>query len=205
MGTIRIVGPTLVALALLMPSTGLAEGDSAEATRPLAVTGGLTCSTYWQAGDVTDVVLGPLDDGNLVRRETRGFLGRYNVDEVSDPRLLGEYTARMNLDEYVGPEPFSGDHPSIWTSQLRIENEAGAWQGQETAFYLPGTWEPITEPRWDPLVLTGEGDYAGSTALLELRLDDPDCYCWSGVGDAICSLELRGLILEDVPPPMPGA
>jgi hypothetical protein len=205
MRTFRIIGPTLLVLALSTVSSGVAEGVAAEAARPLEVAGGLTCSTYWQAGDVADVVLGPLDDGNLVRRETRGFLGRYNLDEMSDPRLLGRYTARMNMDEYVGPEPFRGDHLSVWTSQLRIENEAGAWQGQETAFYLPGTWEPITEPRWDQLVLTGEGDYAGKTALLELRLDDPDCYCWSGVGASICTLEVRGLVLDGDLPPMPEA
>jgi hypothetical protein len=124
---------------------------------------------------------------------------------MSDERLLGTYTAGMNMDEYVGPEPFTGDHLSVWTSRLRIENEAGAWQGQETAFYLAGTWEPVTEPRWHQLVLAGEGDYAGSTALVELRLTDPDCYCWSGVGDAPCSMELRGVILEADVPPMPGA
>ena len=201
----RIVVPALVVLALLTPSASHAEGDAAEAHEPLAVNGHITCSTYWQTGDMADVVLGPLGEGNLVRRETRGFLGRYNVDEMSDARLLGEFSLRENLDEYVGPEPFRGDHLRIWTTQLRIENEAGAWQGQETAFYLPGTWEPIAEPRWDPLVLVGEGDYAGSTALLELRLDDPDCYCWSGVGGSICGIEMRGLILEDAPPPAPGA
>lgn len=194
----------LPAVLLAIVGATMAHAQPNQVEPPSRVSGSLGCGAYWQDAVVENVVLGPLGDGNLVRRERRGFHGRYTVNEVDDPRLDGTYTASIDSDEYIGPEPFTGDHLIIERVVIRVENEDGSWQGTGARFHLPETWEPVA-PRWEPMVLIGGGAYEGLSALLETRVLDPDCYCWSfgwGQSDR-CEFELRGVIVPGVGPPTP--
>lgn len=170
------------------------------------VNGAFTCSSYWQAGTTSNVVLAELDDGSIVRREERGFSGRLTVDHVSDVRLDGEMTTTHNRDEiFYHAEPVTLDRLMLSSGLLRIEGEVGSWQGDDRSFYLPGTWDPEMGTRWEQLILAGEGAYAGLLALLEMRLLSPDCYCWNSTSTDLewCQWELRGVILEGDMPPSP--
>jgi hypothetical protein len=110
----------------------------------------------------------------------------------------------LDFDEYVGPDTNLPDCLQLMSSVLRIETEDGAWQARDTMFHLPGTWTPDVPQTWEPTVMTGEGAYAGLTALVESRLLDPDCYCRSGGGaPRRCSWELRGVVVLGEMPPMP--
>ena len=108
MRTIRTtLGGTLTLVLLLGATIGAA---AQQATAPSDITGTVTCTSYWLPGDLTDEVVGPLEEGNLVRRESRGYLGRLTVDEMSDERLAGEYTQYMDHDEYFTAETEPPEH-----------------------------------------------------------------------------------------------
>lgn len=202
-----LVGAVISTLLGGLPGSIVAQSDSELLTPPSELSGRFTCTSFWQDGTKTNTVLGPMGDGNLVRRETRGFVGRYTVDQMSDSRLDGTYSHYRDSDEYIGPAPLTPDHLWLVSNLLHIENEAGTWLGPAVDFYLPGTWDSAAEPRWERSVLAGEGAYEGLTALLETRVIDPDCYCWSlGTGQPEwCSWDIRGLVVEGEMPPVPSA
>jgi hypothetical protein len=198
------VGLFLMGMSGPPPAASAQSGSDEVAPAPTELSGRYTCAVYWQQGSTKDVVLGAMGDGNLVRRETRGFMGRYSIDAISDPRFDGVVSHYQDFDEYVGPETNLPDRLVLTASVLRVETDDGAWQASDTQFYLPGTWTPDGDRTWEPTVMTGEGAYAGLTALLESRLLDPDCYCWQGGGaPQRCSWELRGVVVPGEMPPMP--
>ena len=199
-----LAGCLTASIIALVPVT-LAAEDAPAAERPGEFTGRLTCSSYWLPGKMTDVLIGPLEEGNLVRRESRGYLGRLTVDEMTDERLTGEYTHFIDRDEYFTAETEPPEYLMLSSGALRVAGDGGDWLGHDQAFYLPGTYDAKLEPRWEQLVLHGSGDYAGLIALVEMRLTDTDCYCWSGDHGqpAWCQWELRGVVLEGQMPPVP--
>lgn len=203
MRTLRMTLVGAITLALLSgPSVAVvaqAEGDEA-VQPPTEFSGRLSCpiATDWQQGSVTDVVLGPMGEGNLVRREARGGFFRPVVEEMSDSRLAGTWTAYLDTDEYIYPGVDVEDHPVLMTGMQRIEDDEGAWQGSAPDAIVPDA--PLTT--WGLVSLTGEGAYEGLTALQWANLVDDTCSC--GNPDNLCEWDIRGLVFEGEMPPVPG-
>ena len=106
---------------------------------------------------------------------------RYQVREMSDPRLDGEMmlaTRSEWLDDYGR---------TLWHASFRIETEEGAWQEppRMTLERRDGTGTTNTS------ALVGEGAYEGLTALVEMTYQPPGVF------------EMRGVITEDPVPPLP--
>jgi hypothetical protein len=70
-----------------------------------------------------------VDGGDLVRRETRGFEGVFNVDEMGDPRLDATFTVYTASDECVYPGVDIGEPLRLEVGVTRSETDEGAWQG----------------------------------------------------------------------------
>ena len=98
---------------------------------------------------------------------------------MSDPRLEGIVTHTLNTDDQ------SGRMYRVLSESWRMENAGGTWQGSEHSVILPdGSRTTATA------VLSGEGAYAGLTALVEVTFVGFD-------------KEWRGVILEGSLPPLP--
>ncbi len=160
------------------------------------------CSTYWEDGQQMNVVVGPVEGGNLVRRETRGELGRFEA-ESDDERLQGEWTVYTSTDEYFWP----GVDPNLplvmGPGALHIVTDEGSWQGPWGHFALPGSTSE--ESVGGVGYLTGSGAYDGLTVLFQLGSDNwDDCYCFASKGFTAaserCRFQMEGLIVEGVPP-----
>jgi hypothetical protein len=204
MRTLRLSVTVAVILMLVgsLSMTVLAQSDNGESMRvPTEFSGRLSCPVAedWQQATVTDVVLGPMGEGNLVRREARGGFFHPVVDEMSDDRLGGTWTAYLDSDEYIHPGVDMQEHPMLMTGMQRIENEQGAWQGSAPDAIVPDA--PLST--WGLLALTGEGAYAGLTALQWTNLVDDTCSC--GNPDNLCEWDIRGLVFEGEMPPVPPA
>ena len=160
------------------------------------------CSTYWEDGQQRNVVVGPVEGGNLVRRETRGELGRFQA-ESDDERLQGDWAVYTSTDEYFWP----GVDPNLplvmAPGVLHIATGEGSWHGAWGHFALPGS---MNEGTVDGVsYLTGSGAYDGLTAMFRLGSDNwDDCYCFVSKGFAAdserCRFQMEGLIIEGVPP-----
>lgn len=88
------------------------------------------------------VFLGRFAEGSLIRCEVRGAVFRPIVDEVSDPRLEGQWSGHMNSDEYFHPHSAHEPRLAVARLMLRIENDEGAWQGSGDEWHLPGVPAP---------------------------------------------------------------
>jgi hypothetical protein len=180
------------ALSLLLlggPGGTVVAQSGGEVTRPLVeFSGRLACSDDVERSTRWPVFLGQFDGNSLVRRESRGWVQRMPVDEMSDPRLEGMWATYTNADEYFWVLMHADPGPALGTVTVRMENEEGAWQGSGVDPYVPGV--PLA--KWGTLVLSGEGAYEGLTAVMANRyLDEP------------CGWEVRGFIFEGEPPPAP--
>lgn len=193
MRTLRLSLVGIVTLSLVggFALTTLAQATSDEAVRaPTEFSGWMDCPYYWHDGKVTNVVLGPVGEGNLVRRETRGQFWRDSMDEMSDPRFSGTVWAYFEMDEYVYPGADTENHPEFVTGVMRIQNDAGAWQGPFGGAYWPAG--PFQEPAWYPQRLTGEGAYEGLTAVWGMLFaEDP------------CGWDIEGIVFEGEMPAPP--
>jgi len=201
MRTLRVslVGTVILVLLGSLSVVVFAQAEGNEAIQPPAeFSGRLSCpiATDWQQGAVTNVLLGPMGEGNLFRRETRGGFFRPVVEEMSDSRFAGTWTAYLDTDEYVYPGDME-DHPVLMTGLQRIEDDEGAWQGSAPDAMVPDA--PLTT--WGLLALTGEGAYEGLTALQWTNLVDDTCSC--GNPDNLCEWDIRGLVFEGEMPPVP--
>jgi hypothetical protein len=160
------------------------------------------CSTYWEDGQTRNVVMGPIGDGNLVRRETRGELGRFEA-EADDPRLQGDWTVYSASDEYFWPG-VDPNLPLIFApGVLHISNDQGSWEMPWGHFALPGSMD-VGE--LDGIAyLLGAGEYDGLTAVFRMTSENwEDCHCFTAKGYTAtserCRFEMAGLIVEGVPP-----
>ncbi len=197
---ISLTGMVVLALVGVLSVTTVARSDDAEAMEPPAeFSGRISCpvATDWHQATVTDVVLGPLSDGDLIRREARGGFFGPVVDEMSDPRLEGVWSVYLDLDEYLYPGVDRQEHVVLMTGLQRIENSAGAWQGSAPSAFVPDA--PLT--RWELVVLVGEGAYEGLTALQWTNVVDDTCSC--GDAENLCAWDIRGLVFEGQMPPIP--
>jgi hypothetical protein len=187
-----LAGVALACLLVGFPGLTLASAPPATVKQPPSEFEGLIgCPFYWRDGHVTNVVLGTIDGGNLVRRETRGAFWRETVEGMSDTRFDGTIWTYFDTDEYVYyPDADIEDHPAFITGLMRVENPGGAWQGSFQGTYWPAG--PFAEPMWFPVLLTGEGAYEGLTAILGMLFsEDP------------CGWQVRGFVFEGQMPKLP--
>jgi hypothetical protein len=193
----------LVGLAVLgllaRQSVGVLSQDPSDqlAQPPSEFSGRYHCPQVWTSGTVTNVVLGPLEDGNLVLSTVRGAWFQPTVDEMSDPRLEGTITISLSSDRYYYPDLDVEDAPTLMRWSVRIETDEGAWQGSAPDAHLPGG---LTQG-WGLFMLEGEGAYEGLTASVWTKLDEASCSCWSH--GPRCMWDVRGLIFEGDMPPVP--
>jgi hypothetical protein len=175
-----------------------AESPSAEAVVavPAEFSGTFTCTTDWEGGTTTNVVLGPVEGGNLVRRERRGWTHGFSA-EMSDPRLRGGWIAYRASDEYFWPEGDPNVALTMAPGVMHITNDEGSWQMPWGYMTLP---DPVNKAEWDGVgLLTGAGGYDGMTALFTLEpVNWPDCRCpgWTQGGPELCSWAMQGLIVD---------
>ncbi len=125
-------------------------------------------------------------DTNIRDGLTEGLDGAwvYRIVEMSDPRFSGDVTVAGNV------HTFEGSDAEIWSSDLRFENEDGAWQKEPS---LVMQLDPVTGST-STILLVGEGAYDGLVAVTEMVYDltDPN-----GV-----VFDLRGFVMDvdDLPP-----
>jgi len=183
---LSLVGTVMLAL---LGGLSVAVVAQDEAVQPaVEFSGRFVCTVDDQQGAMEAIFLGRFDEGSLIRREVRGSVMRTTVDEMSDPRLKGDWSTYVNTDEYIWVGTDSEPSPGLGTVVVRMENEEGAWQGSGSEPYLPG----VPVPEWGMLVLVGEDAYEGLTAVMANHfVDEP------------CGWELRGYIVEGEMPPMP--
>ena len=107
----------------------------------------------------------------------------------SDPRLPSVMQLTENLDIHYRGD----DHDAwAWVGSIRLEDAVGAWTGPE---YGMGEWigeRLVLHPRM--MLLTGEGAYAGLSAMLQRR--------WE-TDDPTYPASVEGYIFEGELPPMP--
>ena len=196
MRTLQLSLASAVGLLLLGGSV-LAQEDAQSLEPPVEFSGSLGCPDAIVEGNGENVVLGPVDDGNLVRREWRGTRFTWVLTDMSDPRLDGTLTVHMDRDEYVYPGVDLNDPPALMSATMRIENEAGAWHGSAPDAYIPGG-PPST---WGVVPLAGEDAYEGLTAAWSTNLQDPDCACWDT--ENLCVHDVRGAVFAGDMPATP--
>ena len=101
---------------------------------------------------------------------------------MDDPRLTGSITRVLNANVWAGDEL-----SFVRSDQVRIENEAGSWSGQNTNIHHSGEGIPEDEEtNLNTTLLTGEGAYEGLSAHLVVD------------GDAV-----EGIIFAGESPPFP--
>jgi hypothetical protein len=184
------------------PSSAVTGGGSpaASASRPLSPSASLSpsppASALSGSGSLTEFK-GHIECGPPVRNETsteagdhqelRGGAWTPTATEMSDPRLVGDYTIRENSDAYPATEPTMYElYSGIW----RIETQDGAWEGQYTGVGFPDGYVST-----ETTTLGGEGAFDGWFAVWEARY----------LGDAACAWDVHGVIFPAGPPEQPSA
>ena len=121
----------------------------------------------------------PTVDFDEARRTSRGTVLEGPIDS-GDPRLSGTLRATRNSDIYID----SQGHVAVGI--VGIDNEDGAWRGTSLGYSTPYA----DSPSYQQYVLTGEGAYAGLSAILLLMDNGID-------------LEVEGMVFPGDLPPMP--
>ncbi len=133
-------------------------------------------------GGTDEQVAVPHPEGDMTIERQRGYTWTGSHD-ATDPRFSGTHYYSWDGDSYTLA---SGDEgPLVYAEGLRIENAEGAWQGEASGVTLPDGTSAS-----GPVVLTGEGAYAGLTAVL------------LGI-DGSCFIDFRGVVMEFPDPPVP--
>lgn len=193
----------------LLPPAADSPPPSAEAAGvPTRFSGSFACSTYWQDGHQRNVVLATLEEGALVRRETRGELGRFTA-EVSDARLQGDWTMYAAADEYLWPGVDAQQPLILAPGVMRVTNAQGWWQMPWGYVALPGEMPDHAAfpagAEGGLAYLEGGGGYDGLTALFRLqRSGQGACHCFESKGYTAdserCAWQVEGFIVEGTMP-----
>jgi hypothetical protein len=93
--------------------------------------------------------------------QSRGDIFEHEV-EWSDPRLPSLMRLHENVNDYFVDE---ADAAHVWVGSIRLEGESGAWTGAEYGLGDSSPAGVTIEPRM--MLLTGEGDYEGLSAVLQ--------------------------------------
>ena len=104
------------------------------------------------------------------------------VEPASDPRFLGDVSARVSMDEHAT----EAGALAVWSRAFSVRNDEGSWRGiPHTVIFQPdGTASDITQ------VFVGEGAFEGLYAVVETETTP-------GAGGGVV---LDGYILEGTPP-----
>ncbi len=178
------------------PSTGVSDETAPATTGPAATDAALLPGEFTacvpgnaavKTGTTeTEEVQGP--DGDLTVERTRGFTWSGAI-EATDPRFSGTHLYSWDGNGYTpgaaNPQAAVVEGLATWAEGHRIETADGAWAGSTIGITLPdGTQEA------SPALLSGEGAYAGLTAILM-------------VADGTCFFDYRGIVIEVPDPPVP--
>jgi hypothetical protein len=172
------------------------------ATVSLALLGGLGSSVLAQAeedaGPTVTQVTGEAVDARTVSQgawsevdgggQDRGAVYEHDI-EWSDPRLPSLMRLHENTNVY-----WLGDEGATfaWLSNVRLEDESGAWTGVEYGMGDESLAGMTLQPRM--MLLTGEGAYEGLSAMLQRQHE---------VVTMGSSPVFEGYIFEGELPPMP--
>ena len=119
--------------------------------------------------------------------------------EWSDARLPSRMVTRTLLDGRVGRHPDGEFSPTVMAVSYRLEGPDGAWTGTGRGFDLNPFPDPeAAEDRLmstGMVVLSGEGDYAGLSAVLVQNVS------WAELFEGRFTFE--GYVFEGEPPPFP--
>jgi hypothetical protein len=118
--------------------------------------------------------------GDVTIERKRGFTWSGAIT-ATDPRFSGTHYYSYDANFYTLP---SGQEYTTWAEGHVIQNEEGAWRGASIGAVLPDE-SPSGVAR-----LTGEGGYAGLTALLFIV-------------DGDCVYNFEGIVAEVPDPPEP--
>jgi len=158
-----------------------------------ATTVGQAEDSRWPNATEAVMITGTLAEGSKLIEEVtssadiaRGFEEARWVD-ISDARLDGRVIIATSL---VASGLGATQDMDLISDAIHIENDEGTWTGQPSAWF----WVEDDHIANRVHVLTGEGGYAGLTALIEL----------SGDFEMSGPMTVRGLILEG-PVPEPAA
>jgi hypothetical protein len=170
---------TLMLLLIAVPTVMAADEPATTGSDPVVVSGTLDCDV--------EAAASPAADGSTVA-STASIL---NLHEwaASDSRLSGEasYSGRWQL--YAQPAEDSGSGASD-AAAYAIVNDGGSWLCTETRTSDP----PRTDGEPHTVVFTGQGDYEGYTAYLQVDFSQAP-YAFSGLileGDAPPYAEPQG-------------
>jgi len=190
----------IIALLLLVGSTGAVAAQ--EAPAPVTSVTGTVVEVYgYNEDDLDDTVASALGEPDLESRDLRGYevttesgLVR-EVVEWSDPRLPADLwlTARYTLI-WKGEDPNKLDGAINFAWRLLLEDEVGSWHGT-------GRKLNDGDERYGLYALTGEGAYAGLSAVLREVIPIDAYGPWPrGFEGYIFEAELTPLPVE--PPPV---
>jgi hypothetical protein len=155
--------------------------DGAVGPVPGEFTACVPANTELRGGTDEQVVV-PHADGEMTIERRRGFTWAGGITST-DQRFSGTHYYSWDGDFYTLA---SGDPgPEAWADGHRIENDGGAWQGHSMGAGLPDGTSQVS-----PVLLTGEGDYEGLTAVLFAE-------------EGACFMNFLGVVMEFPEPPDP--
>jgi hypothetical protein len=163
------------------PGPSPVASDGATARVPGGFTACVPSNTQLRAGTDERIVV-PHPDGDMTLERRRGFTWS-GVITATDERFSGTHYYSFDDDGYtlVSGEP----GPRVVAEGHRIENDEGAWQGWSMGAGLSEDSLALS-----PAFLTGEGAYAGLTAILF-------------VDEGTCSFNFMGIVIDVPEPPVP--
>lgn len=169
---------TLVILLVAVPTVMAADDPAAVGSDPVVVSGSLDCDVAGTS---------PTADAS----EVTSSAAILNLHEwtASDPRLTGEAAYSGHWQLYEAPAEDTGSSETD-AAAYAIVNEGGSWLCTETRTSGP----PRTENDRHTVVFTGQGDYEGLTAYLEVDFSQAP-YAFTGLilkGDAPPYAEPQG-------------
>ncbi len=100
------------------------------------------------------------DAGNRLTLRGSASSGTMRMD---DPRLSGDWEGTVNVDEF--PQLDTGERVEVQWGGLTITNDDGTWAGTWTSTYDSAA---VTETELIQYELTGDGAYAGLSAVLSI-------------------------------------
>jgi hypothetical protein len=120
----------------------------------------------------------------------RGGIWQATLRGMSDPRLDGLLTSATDMDIHPPSVP-DGTPVFVFAEDIRIENDRGAWQARpHVGFFIPDFTADDAMADWQ-IVLTGEGDYSGLTAMAWVDPHTSDSEGW---------IDVNGVIFAGSPP-----
>lgn len=156
---------TLMLLLVAVPTVMAADEPATMGSDPVVVSGTLDCDV--------DAAASPGTEGSTV--ESTASILNLHEWTASDPRLTGEASYSGHWQLYAQPAEDTGSGESD-AAAYAIVNEGGSWLCTETRTSDP----PRTDGDRHTVVFTGQGEYEGYTAYLQVDFSQAP-YAFSGL------------------------